>query len=730
MLNRCDRKRPSAVLEDRVEIDPTVDLDSSALGYLEVDEGCSVGKGHKNDSNEYLSRKNLQTYSKPIQVVNDSLSIKNTSPCYVNQSILPERNFNKINIEPAINMASSPSKNKNDIGSSSGNGPTNSGHDGEDIIHLKILVPSVAAGAIIGKGGETIADAQMKSGAKVKMSKSNDFYPGTNERVCLITGNVESVSILLDFIMDKIRHKPDPNAKPAIDFDNKVSAEREKQVKAIIPNSTAGMIIGKGGTFIKQLKDESGAFIQLSQKSKDTTLQERVVTVIGEPDCNRKAMAMIIEKIQEDPQSGTCLNISYSDVHGLVANFNPTGSPYANSEHGGEVRPGSSTATNGCKPGYSRGATCGALSPNSSNISPSLPSNDSDNVPSPFVLPLQGGGSLQLRFNMNTNRAPTDPALMSQYLEHIKGTLRSSGYYSDLVVDDIAQAINVLSSHGILVVNLMSPAPAATNNNLNHSHLPHHQQQQQHHQQAHQSMSSSATSSPNGIVYRSGTSQAPLSTTTLMASSDQHSQLPNQLGSTAASSITDAIMSNRQNQQQIHPTFQSSQPLRSTQQTHQQGHPHPPSFATSNNAPLTPAVGGHSHVESHQMNSFGLVHSNNHANHTIAGGGGNMYAAASPRQPTTYWTPASQGTVGGSVLPQNNISENGSNGIGVNDSHSTAAARMIGNNIAAAVAHHQQGGLLPLDSSSTSTINMSSIPPSAAPNTTTGMVQIILSKIS
>ena len=107
-----------------------------------------------------------------------------------------------------------------------------------------------------------------------------------------------------------------------------------------------------------------------------------------------------------------------------------------------------------------------------------------------------------------------------------------------------------------------------------------------------------------------------------------------------------------------------------------------------------------------------------------------MYAAASPRQPTTYWTPASQGTVGGSVLPQNNISENGSNGIGVNDSHSTAAARMIGNNIAAAVAHHQQGGLLPLDSSSTSTINMSSIPPSAAPNTTTGMVQVILSKIS
>ena len=25
-------------------------------------------------------------------------------------------------------------------------------------------------------------------GARIKMSKANDFYPGTNERVCLVTG--------------------------------------------------------------------------------------------------------------------------------------------------------------------------------------------------------------------------------------------------------------------------------------------------------------------------------------------------------------------------------------------------------------------------------------------------------------------------------------------------------------------------------------------------------------
>lgn len=48
----------------------------------------------------------------------------------------------------------------------------------DENVHVKILVPSNAAGAIIGKGGEAIAQIQKESGAKVKMSKANDFYPG------------------------------------------------------------------------------------------------------------------------------------------------------------------------------------------------------------------------------------------------------------------------------------------------------------------------------------------------------------------------------------------------------------------------------------------------------------------------------------------------------------------------------------------------------------------------
>lgn len=50
--------------------------------------------------------------------------------------------------------------------------------EGSSTFHFKTLIPSVAAGAIIGKGGETIATLQKETSARVKMSKSHDFYPG------------------------------------------------------------------------------------------------------------------------------------------------------------------------------------------------------------------------------------------------------------------------------------------------------------------------------------------------------------------------------------------------------------------------------------------------------------------------------------------------------------------------------------------------------------------------
>jgi len=340
-------------------------------------------------------------------------------------------------------------------------------------VNLKILVPAVASGAIIGKGGETIADIQKQTGTRIKMSKANDFYPGTTERVGLLQGQPDSVLMVMDFITEKIMEKPDPTAKPAIDFDNKICAEREKQVKVIVPNSTAGMIIGKGGSFIKQLKDESGAFIQISQKSKETTLPERVVTIIGDPKNNRKAIEMIICKILEDPQSSSCLNISYGEIQGLVANPHPTGSPYAPvipngaSAVGGPPPPPSLNVQSDQKPisSSSHATVTSVLKPPTTNAPPgdrsaAISSN-------PFSINLSNGRVLDLSINTVPGWPTADPTLMTQYLQKICVPLRSHGF-TDNTMDEIVRSIRCLANHGILTLDTSSsksPPPAIWNPN-------------------------------------------------------------------------------------------------------------------------------------------------------------------------------------------------------------------------------------------------------------------------
>lgn len=51
--------------------------------------------------------------------------------------------------------------------------------------------------------------------------------------------------------------------------------------------------------------------------------------IAGNTEGNKKVCSCILNKIIEDPLSGSCPNLSYADVNGPVANFNPTGSPYA-----------------------------------------------------------------------------------------------------------------------------------------------------------------------------------------------------------------------------------------------------------------------------------------------------------------------------------------------------------------------------------------------------------------
>lgn len=203
---------------------------------------------------------------------------------------------------------------------------------------------------------------------------------------------MDAILTVLDFIQDKIREKPDLSTK-IMDAEAKQAQERDKQVKILVPNSTAGMIIGKAGAYIKQVKEESGSYVQISQKPKDITLQERCITIIGDKENNKVACKMILSKIVEDPQSGTCLNVSYADVNGPVANYNPTGSPYATNQN---AISSSTASLNSALGGAVQGATSGATGL------------------------LVNGTGINLSLNLGSPNPAPNLALVTQLLDHIK----------------------------------------------------------------------------------------------------------------------------------------------------------------------------------------------------------------------------------------------------------------------------------------------------------------------
>eukprot|EP00542_Grammatophora_oceanica_P014076 CAMPEP_0194035200 /NCGR_PEP_ID=MMETSP0009_2-20130614/7658_1 /TAXON_ID=210454 /ORGANISM="Grammatophora oceanica, Strain CCMP 410" /LENGTH=731 /DNA_ID=CAMNT_0038676467 /DNA_START=380 /DNA_END=2575 /DNA_ORIENTATION=+ len=227
---------------------------------------------------------------------------------------------------------------------------------------VKLLVSNNVAGSIIGRSGQTISDLQTQSATRIKLSQSGDYYPGTQDRVCLVQGQSDNVKKAMSLLLTRLYalqqqqhyhhfawqrqqqeramihdpvygsvHDPlgtHPSLVPAFAF----------VVRVLVPTPCCGMIIGKGGSNIKQMVDSSGvSSVRLSPKEGggDTAglypptaspaaaaavvsaTSERVVTITG-PDLNSclKCMFIILDGMTSNPEISRYANMttSYSRV--------------------------------------------------------------------------------------------------------------------------------------------------------------------------------------------------------------------------------------------------------------------------------------------------------------------------------------------------------------------------------------------------------------------------------
>ncbi|KAK7858898.1 protein btr1 [Quercus suber] len=185
--------------------------------------------------------------------------------------------------------------------------------------YIRFLVSNAAAGSVIGKGGSTITDFQSQSGARIQLSRNQEFFPGTTDRIIMISGAINETLKAVELVLAKLLSE--------IHAEEGDDAEPRTKVRLIVPNSSCGGIIGKAGSTIKSFIEESQAGIKISpQDNNYYGLNDRLVTVTGTLDEQMRAIDLILCKLAEDPHYSQSMNAPFSYPGVYFSGFH--GMPY------------------------------------------------------------------------------------------------------------------------------------------------------------------------------------------------------------------------------------------------------------------------------------------------------------------------------------------------------------------------------------------------------------------
>ncbi|XP_019227798.1 PREDICTED: protein BTR1-like isoform X1 [Nicotiana attenuata] len=209
--------------------------------------------------------------------------------------------------------------------------PPHSDHE-EEKTYVKFLLSNTEAGSIIGKGGSTITEFQSRSGARVQLSRNFEFFPGTSDRVIMVSGLVDNILKAVELILGKLLDE----------FYAEDGDDVRSKVRLVVPNSSCGGIIGKGGATIKSFIEDSRAGIKISpQDNNFPGLHDRLVIVTGTLGEQMRAIELILYKLVEDrhyiqsiiapfPYAAVYVGMNYGPPNGIGGRF--TNNRYQNKE--------------------------------------------------------------------------------------------------------------------------------------------------------------------------------------------------------------------------------------------------------------------------------------------------------------------------------------------------------------------------------------------------------------
>uniref|UniRef100_A0A7S0J7X2 K Homology domain-containing protein n=1 Tax=Calcidiscus leptoporus TaxID=127549 RepID=A0A7S0J7X2_9EUKA len=190
--------------------------------------------------------------------------------------------------------------------------------DGDNMT-LRMWLPNMHVGTIIGKGGANVKGIREESGCKVSIA---EMAGASTERLVSITGGplginkaVELMISVLDEPLKDVAALADPAADTATSH----------TLKLCLSNNQVGGIIGKGGGVIKQIREDSGAMIKAETAAPQ--MAERVVTVSGAKAPVVSAISQIVAKLSTMPDDAPPPHQNKYQKTGMPGGGAPRGAP-------------------------------------------------------------------------------------------------------------------------------------------------------------------------------------------------------------------------------------------------------------------------------------------------------------------------------------------------------------------------------------------------------------------
>mmetsp|Transcript_36226 Transcript_36226/g.77244 ORF Transcript_36226/g.77244 Transcript_36226/m.77244 type:complete len:356 (-) Transcript_36226:82-1149(-) len=164
---------------------------------------------------------------------------------------------------------------------------------------LKFLAPEPLAAAIIGKGGAVIAAMRQNCQAKIALTEHGEVYPQTDCRVMTVQANAEqSLNEVSRQIIAKLTDLVKGSSASATIASEAVGHEGELKLRTLVPRAAVGGIMGKGGATIKQIRETSGAKIQISEPTGSSPGAEQLVSAAGTAQALEYVLTEVNRQIQ------------------------------------------------------------------------------------------------------------------------------------------------------------------------------------------------------------------------------------------------------------------------------------------------------------------------------------------------------------------------------------------------------------------------------------------------